>query len=355
MLKVGIIGAGSIATRHLNSYGNNPYAQVVAIADLNEALAKERADEFKIPCYYTDYKEILNDPEIDAVSVVTPTFTHCNITVEALKAGKHVLCEKPPALTVEETRLAVETARETGKLLMFAFVVRFDQSTTFLKDYIDAGKLGQIYHAEVMRLSRYSVLNGWFADKTKSGGGNLMDAAIHQIDLVMYLMGYPKVKEVLGFATTINNDLAGKIKGQASSYISLDQNHYERTIESMASGYVVLDNGARIYIKSGSINFSVSQGLYFELIGKDGGVRAEKFNQEITLLSNVNDYLVESKPIIQSGPTAFETEINHFVDCCINNTPCICEGWQAIELMKIFEGIYQSAVTGKAVSYEAEF
>jgi len=95
MMKVGLIGAGTISKRHLSSYAKNPYAQVVAIADLNEALAKERAEEFGIKHYYTDYKKILENPEIDAVSIVTPTFTHSNIAVEALKAGKHVLCENP--------------------------------------------------------------------------------------------------------------------------------------------------------------------------------------------------------------------------------------------------------------------
>ena len=353
MLKVGIIGAGSISVRHLNAYTQNPHVQVVAIADLNEALAKERAQAYNLEKCYTDYRLILEDNEIDAISIATPTFTHCNITIEALKAGKHVICEKPPALTVKETKLMVETAKETGKLLMFGFVVRFNPATALLKDYIDSGKMGPIYHAEVMRLSRYSVLRGWFADKTKSGGGMLMDAAIHQIDQVMYLMGYPKVKEVLGFATTINNDLAGKIKGQKIGYVSSDQNQLERSIESMSSGYVVLDNGARIYIKAGSINYSVSKGVCIELVGKDGGIKLDG-NSEITMLSNVNDYLVESKPIIESGSVPFESQINHFVDCCINNTPCICEGWQAIELMKIFEGIYQSAETGKAVHYDTE-
>lgn len=350
MVKIGLIGAGNISKNHLRSYAANPYAKVVAIADLNEGLAKERAEEFGIERYYTDYKKILDDEEIHAVSIVTPTFTHSNITIEALKAGKHVLCEKPPALTVKETEQMVKTAEETGKLLMFAFVCRFKHQISFLKEYIDSGKMGQIYHADLMRLGRYNVIDGWFVDKQKSGGGMLMDAAIHQIDEVMYLMGYPKVKEVLGFATDINNDMVGKIKGQSGAYVSLDRNHYERTIESMSSGYVTLDNGAVITIKAGSICYSISNGNYIELIGKDGGMRME--GDEITLLSNINDYMVETKPLTWNGPTAFETEINHFVDCCLNNTPCICQEWQAIELMKIIEGIYQSAATGQSVRYK---
>lgn len=349
MMKVGLIGAGTISKRHLSSYAKNPYTKVVAIADLNEALAKERAEEFGIEHYYTDYKKILDNPEIDAVSIVTPTFTHSNITMEALRAGKHVLCEKPPARTVAETERAVQVAKETGKLLMYAFVCRFMSPTTFLKDYIDAGHLGSIYHVDILRLVRYSVLHGWFTDKEKSGGGILIDGAIHQIDQAMYLMGYPKVKEVLGFTTTVNNDLAGKIKGINATYVSSDINRYERNIESMVSGYVTLDNGAVITIKAGSICYSVTKGVTLELTGKDGGAKLE--GNDLTLLSNVNDYMVESQPIIGNEPVAFEEQINHFVDCCMNNTPCICQGEQAIELMKIIEGIYRSAQEGQSVRY----
>lgn len=353
MLRVGIIGAGSISQKHINAYKQNPHVEITAIADLNETLAKERAEAFGIKHYYTDYKMILNDDEIDAVSIVTPTFTHCTVAVEALKAGKHVLCEKPPALTVEETKLIVDTAKEAGKQIMFGFIVRFNLRTTFLKNHIDAGNMGQLYHAEIMRLRRYNTIGGWFQDKTKSGGGELMDGTIHQIDQVMYLMGYPKVKEVMGFTTTINNDLAGKINGQRSGYASMDVNKYERTIESMSSGYVALDNGAHIYIKSGNISYSVNEGSYIDLLGKDGGARLE--NGELTLVSNMHTYMTESKPIIKDPVgTPFEPEINHFVDCCIHNTPCICEDWQAIELMKIIEGIYKSATTGKSVRYEED-
>lgn len=352
MIKIGLIGAGTISKRHLSAYAKNPYAQVVAIADLNEALAKERAEEFGIEHYYIDYKKILDDPQIDAVSIVTPTFTHTNIAIEAMQAGKHVLCEKPPARTVAETERAVQVAKETGKLLMYAFVCRFMPPTTFLKDYIDAGNLGPIYHADILRVVRYSVLHGWFTDKEKSGGGILIDGAIHQIDQVMYLMGYPKVKEVLGFTTTVNNDLAGKIKGINATYVSSDVNRYERNIESLASGYVTLDNGAVITIKAGSICYSVTKGVSLELTGKDGGAKLE--GNDLTLLTNIQDHMAETKPVIGTEPVAFEEQINHFVDCCVNGTPCLCQGEQAIELMKIIEGIYRSAETGRSVRYDTE-
>lgn len=351
MLKIGVIGAGSIANMHLDSYAKNQDATVVAIADINEALAKEKAERFGVKNYYADYRKILEDDQIDAVSIVTPTFTHCDITVEALKAGKQVLCEKPPAINVEQVERAVAAARESGKLLMWAMPCRFSQEIQFLKKYVDAGKMGRILQAEAVRTNRYSGLGGWYVDKEKSGGGTLMDAAIHQIDEVMYLMGYPKVKEVLGFSTDINKDLYGKIKGTKSSWTSADKNKSNYTIETAASGYVTFDNGACLYVRAGKIMYTVKTGVYIDLVGENGGARFEHFPDVLTMISNVDDYMVESKPIINNSVSMFETEINHFVDCCINNTKCICEDWQGIELIKVIEGIYKSAETGKPVAY----
>lgn len=351
MLKVGIIGAGAIADRHLEAYIRNPHAQVVAIADINVERAKQKAEKYNVPMYCADYKEILEDKTIDAVSIVTPTFTHSNIAIEALKAGKQVLCEKPPAMNVSETEAMVNAAQETGNLLMFAFVLRFNQPTKLMKEQIDSGNMGDILHADIFRLRRYRIVGGWFMDKAKSGGGPLMDWSIHQIDQAMYLMGYPKVKQVLGFATKANNDLIGRIRGidGGGDYTSADAAFKNCTIENMATGYVTLDNGASLYVKTGCIAYSVSYGVSMELIGTKGGVKFE--NEQITMLSNMNDYMVETKPVIENNVNPYDGEVNHFVECCMNHTKCICEGWQAIELMKIIEGIYQSAETGQVVSY----
>lgn len=349
MLKVGMIGAGSISRQHLDAFANNKDAEVVAIADINEALAKETAEIYRIKNYYSDYRKILEDESIDAVSIATPTFTHSNITIEALKAGKQVLCEKPPALNVQEAEASIAAARETGKLLMWELPLRFKQEVQLLKSHIDAGNLGKILQAEAFRVYRYRAVGGWFADKNKSGGGYLIDATIHQIDEVMYLMGYPKVKSILGFSTDVNNHLIGKIKGKNSGYASADKNNYECTIESMASGYVTLENGAVLYIKSGSVGYSIKNGIYIDLIGEKGGARYE--GNELTLLMNMQDYMTELKPDIEIKDNPYEGAINHFVDCCVNGTKCICEDWQGVELMKIIEGIYKSAETGEPIVY----
>ena len=349
MFKVGIIGAGNISRAHLISYNRNPEVEVVAIADLNEALVKERTEAFGVKKYYTDYKDLLKDETIEAVSILTPLFTHHQIVIEALNAGKHVLCEKPPCMTPQQVQECVDTAKSANKLLMWALVCRFRKEMKYLKEHVDAGHLGEIYHAEAVGVERCSMMRGWFVDKERAGGGFLLDGAIHRIDEALYLMGYPKVKMVVGFTTNVNHDLPKKIKGVGVGWASCDTNEYERTVESAASGYVRFENGACLYVKGAGIMYNTRAEGYINLCGDHGGARLEGGN--IELIENVDNYLMESKPIITADINMFDQEINHFVDCCRNGKECIVPGWQGVELMKVINGIYRSAESGQPVYY----
>lgn len=352
MIKIGVIGAGAISLSHLEAYKNNPECKVTAIADLNLLLAQERASQYQIEKVFTDYKDLLKDNEIDAVSIVTPTFTHANIVIDALKAGKNVLCEKPPALTADEVRECAKTAKETGKLLMYAFVCRFRSHIQYLKNYIDSGKMGRFTYAETARISRCIAFNGWFSDKKKSGGF-ILDCAIHELDMALYLMGYPKPKTVLGFSSDINNDLPQKIKSTSSKYKSLDTNNYERTMESFTNANVILDNGACINVKSASVLNTLVPGVYVELCGEKAGARMEPdvSGKELKLLELSDDgYFSETTPVIAPNDI-FSAQINHFIDCLTNKTECICKPEEAVTLVEIINAICESAQTGKAVEF----
>lgn len=124
MLKIGIIGAGSMSQHHIGPYQATGKCEVKAIADLNLDFAKQKAAEFNIPDVYDDYRELLKDESIDAVSIVTPTFTHKQIMLDAIKSGKHILCEKPPALNADEVRECCEAAKKSDKVIMYGLVCR---------------------------------------------------------------------------------------------------------------------------------------------------------------------------------------------------------------------------------------
>lgn len=351
-MKVGIIGAGSISTRHINAYKANANAEIVMIADLNEELAKSRAQEFDIPNYCTNYKELLRDDAIEAVSIVTPTFTHCQIVIDALEAGKHVLCEKPPALTEAEAAKCAEVSKKTGKVLMYGFVRRFALHTDYLLNFRDNGGFGKIYAADITRQLRCSSINGWFVDKKKSGGGMLMDAAIHELDMALYMMGYPKPVSVLGFTTYANKDLPKRVKGVPGDYASINNAGCERTVESAANGFITLENGSCITIRASHIEFCNKEGVSIELLGDKAGVKCEGYFNDFTIVSLDSDgYFTTEKSSLTKEENRFQKEVDHFVDCCVNNTPCIVNPEQAVILMRIMESIYKSAETGKPIVF----
>ena len=351
MMKVGIIGAGTISHSHISAYKNNPECEVVAIADLNLSLAKKRAEEYEIEKVFSDYKELLKDEKIDAVSIVTPTFTHTEIVIDALKSGKNVLCEKPPALTADEVRRCAETAKETGKLLMYALVCRFRSQVQYLKRYIDSGKMGEFVYAEGARISLCTQFGGWFCDKSKSGG-YLHDCAIHELDLILYLMGYPKPKRISGFVSNVNNDLPWKIEG-VSKYNSSDKNNYDKTMESFSCGQIILDNGACVNIKASSVLNALNTGAYIDICAKNAGVRMEPntADKKLELIEIVEGgYFSKAVPVINDN-NPFQEEINHFVDCCKKQTECICKPDEAVALIEVINAIYKSAETGKVIEF----
>lgn len=352
-MKIGMIGAGSISVHHLNAFKANPNAEVVMIADVCEDLAKTRAEAYGIPKYCTDYKELLSDDTIEAVSVATPTFTHCQIVCEALAAGKHVLCEKPPALTAAEAQKNADAAKASGKVLMYGLVCRFSLQAKYLAKYRDEGNFGKIYAAEISRTSRSSSIDGWFIDKTKSGGGMLMDAAIHEVDLALYLMGYPKPKSVLGFTSDVNKDLAHRLVGYGNTgYQTATTEKRERTVESVANGFVTFENGACLTVNTAHIRFVAHPGKWIELAGDKAGARLEGWDNDLSLVTvDPYGYMTNFKPGFNEKANIFQEEIDHFVDCCVNGTPCIITPEEGVTLMTVMEGIYKSAELGKPIEF----
>ena len=347
MFKIGLIGAGHISLKHLNAFKNNPDCEITAIADLNLELAKSRAQEYNIEKVYSDYKEILNDEEIDAVSIVTPTFTHKNIVLEALEAGKDVLCEKPPALNADEVRACEEASKRTGKLLMYAMVCRFRSQTQYLKKYITDGKMGKIVSGECARIFRCHGFEGWFTSR-KRGGGVLIDNVIHELDSILYLMNYPKPKAVLASQTFVNSDLHSKLKSGGAFWASEDKNKYESDVESAISGYVTFEDGTGIYVKAAGTLNSVKTGCYLDISGEKAGARIKDNDLKMLELTDDN-YFVELKPCLADS-SIYQAEVDHFIDC-LKGKECMIKPSEAVTLMEIIDAIYKSADTGLPVVF----
>jgi len=345
-VKVGIIGTGNISKSHIAGYKALENVEICAVCDVNEDRAKECAALNNVKHVFTDYNDMLKLSEIDAVSVCTWNNTHASATIAALKAGKHVLCEKPMAMNREEAESMSRTAKKSGKILMVGFVRRFGNDTKILKEFIDSGMLGDVYYTKATYLRRSGFPGGWFGDSQRSGGGPLIDLGVHVIDLVSYLMGGPKAVSVLG--VTFNKLGARKNIKLTKGYSSADSGDIF-DVEDLAVALIKFDNGAVLNIETSfSLNLKKDMGS-IELFGTKSGARLDP---GLEFYSELNDYLVDITPACDTALSftgLFEKEIAHFIDCAAKGTPCISPAEAGVELMRIIDGAYESARTGREV------
>ncbi len=348
-LRVGIIGSGNISACHLGGYKALPdLVEIVANCDIDEEKAKAYAENNGIPHFYKDYNDMLAKEQLDAVSVCTWNAAHAEATIAALQAGCNVLCEKPMAMNAKEAVAMKSAAEQNGKLLMIGFVRRFGNDADILKNFINAGTMGDLYFAKATYLRRSGCPGGWFGDKRYSGGGPLIDLGVHVIDLCRYLAGGPKPVSVYGVTyNNLGDNRADNKKDWVSkSNLGID---FRYTVEDFATALIRFDNGLTMNVEA-SFNLNIKQDTgNIELFGTKAGARIDP---QIEFFSDMNKMFVDIKP---AGNTAldfdglFNREIRHFVDCVRDGIPCISPAEDGVTLMRILDAIYESAATGSEV------
>jgi len=269
-IRIGIVGCGFIANgKHLPSMARFADVEVVAFCDLIIEKAQASAQRFGAPdaLVCTDYRDLLKRDDIDAIHVCTPNSSHAEITVAALKAGKHVMCEKPMAKTAAQAKEMLDAYKSTGKLLTIGYQNRFRDDSQLIKRLCDNGDLGDIYLGKAFATRRRGVPTwGVFMDKEKQGGGPLIDLGTHALDLTLWMMQNYEPETVLG--STFNK--IGKMGSPANSMGPWDPAKYE--VEDSAFGLVRMKNGATIFLEaSWAINMVVSNEAMTMLCGTKGG------------------------------------------------------------------------------------
>ncbi len=346
-LKVAVIGCGGISQYHLDGYKNIDGVEIYALCDINEKNLKSKGETYGVERLYTDYNEMLKLEEIDAVSVCTWNAAHKECTVAALKAGKHVLCEKPTAMSKEEALEMKKAAEESGKILMIGFVRRHGNDCAVLKDFIDAGALGDIYYAKATYLRRNGNPGGWFGNKELSGGGPLIDLGVHVIDLVKYLMGNPKPVSVYGVTYQKLFDRP-EIKA-AKGYTSKSGVSGICNVEDLASALIRFDNGATLAVEASfSLNIKENVGS-IEMFGTKGG---SKMDPDLEIFNDMNGYLTNvsfNAPTALSFDGLFQNEINHYIACIRGEAENIAPIEDGVDIMAILDAVYESARTGHEV------
>ena len=352
-LKIAVIGCGGISNCHLGGYSRNPNVEIYALCDINRARAEEKAAKYGVPLerVFDDKDKMLAAlPEIDAVSVCTWNNAHAECTIAALNAGKHVLCEKPMAMNAAEAIAMKAAAEKSGKLLMIGFVRRHGNDAAVVRDFVDAGYFGDIYYAKAQYLRRNGNPGGWFGDKSRSGGGPLIDLGVHVIDYVRYLKGKPKAVSVYG-ATYQKLFNRPHIKKTHEGYIAARDTSQDTPpcdVEDMATALIRFEDGTSMAIET-SFSLNAQPEGKIELFGVKGGARIDS---DIHLYGEMNDRLVNieiDSAREMSFDDMFRAEVDHFIDCVLNGTECIAPAEDGVELMRILDGIYESARTGHEV------
>lgn len=356
-LKVGIIGCGAIAVKkHLPGLQKLNSVDIVAFCNRNILKAKTAAREFgtadaKI---YGDYREMLKDATIDVVHVCTPNASHAEITIAALEAGKHVMCEKPMAKTSEEAKRMLAVAEKTNKKLSIGYNNRFRADSQYLYKAVKRGDLGEIYYAKALALRRRAVPTwGVFLDAEKQGGGPLIDIGSHALDLTLWMMDNYKPHVVMG---SVYHKL-GRKKGVANAFGPWDPQAFE--VEDSAFGFIKMHNGATVTLESSwALNtLDVGEGKC-SLSGTEGGadmmdglrIHGEDFGK----LYTTNVELNPENVAFFEGKTenAEDLEMRTWIEAILNDSEPVVKAGEALVVTQILEAIYESAKIGRAVYFD---
>lgn len=349
---VAVIGCGTIANaQHGPAYSKNPKARLAWCVDIiperAEAFAKAFGDEGTKAC--ADYHDMLKDPTVEAVSVCVPNYLHAPITIDCLRAGKHVLCEKPAAMNFVEALQMKAAADQSGRILNIGVVNRFNTSVNKVRDMIAAGELGEVYHVYCSFRSHRSIpgLGGPFTTKALAGGGVLIDWGVHFLDLINYCIGAPAVRAVSGAAYS-------KLGTNMKEYVFTDMwagpPDYSGTydVEEFITG-MVRTAGPTITLNGAWAQNIAENGMFIEFLGDKAGVKLQ-YGSNFTVYGTKDGMLTELTPKFKFEDM-FYAEIDAFLQCTEDGSKIRSNIDEVLVTAQMMDGLYESAATGREVVY----
>jgi predicted dehydrogenase len=314
-------------------------AEIIAVSDLVQANLDRAKENWGISKTFNDYNEMLEMDELEAVLVCTPTGVHGAPTVAALKAGKHVLCEKPMEAKLGPATEMVRAAHENGKILMVALKLRYSPQVIKAKEIVDTGALGDIYYVETVADRRRGNPGGSFIRKATAGLGASADIGIYALDTALYLMGHPKPVAVSGIASnelSLNNTWNPALK--------------ETEVEDFAVGWVLFDNGARMVFKTcWCMNMDSLGGTIF--LGKQAGLRLGVMEvrgpQEGVTVYGDEDGQIKDETFTEfESVDVFQREDQAFIDAVREGKPSPIDPDGVLLTNVIIQGVIDSSEAG---------
>lgn len=349
-MKVAVIGCGMIAkTQHIQHYHDNAKAEIKYLVDPLEDRAKELAAAFNVPFTSADYRAILEDDEVEAVSICTPNDTHAPIAIACLNAGKHVLCEKPAALNMVQVREMKEAANRNNRILNIGVVNRYATGVNKIKQMIANGELGRLYHVYCSFRAHRAIpgLGGPFTTKSKAGGGVVIDWGVHFLDLIFYSLGQPSIRTVSG---EIYGELAKDMKEYAYVDMWAGPPNYSGTydVEDFVTG-LVRTSGPSISLNGAWAQNIGESAMFVEFLGDKAGIKLDYFSGDFKIYSAKDGTLFESSPSFAKADK-FASEIDDFLQSAAANEKGRANIDQVMVTSEVMEAIYRSAELGKEIS-----
>ncbi len=357
-LRIGIIGTGGIAGSHIASYKKQPDVEVVAGADLIPGKAEKFFKDNEVEAKaFTDYKEMIDTMNLDAVSVCTYNRTHAECTIYALEHGLPVLLEKPMTVTLEEAIAIREAEKKSGKIVSVGFQPRFDANMQMIKKIVQSGELGRIYYVQTGGGRRHGIPVSWsetFIENDKAGLGALGDIGCYSIDLVMNALGNPKPLTVTGTAT----DYFGTTP-EAYAQVGKPECAKKFSVDDFASAYIRLEGGI-------ILDFRIAWYMHLDtpgdtiIMGTKGSLRIPStdcwngsFNKPMTIYHDVAGEPVETVvPLLPATPDLFDRKIRSFLNAVITGGEAPVPTSQIIYNQAILDGIQRSSDCGHEVEIE---
>jgi len=358
-LKIAVIGTGMIATAgHIPAWKNKAdEVEIVAVADINEERARLVADNEGIHYAFGDWKKMLENVDVDIVSVCTPNVYHREQSIAAVKAGAHVLCEKPVSTSYRDAVEMFDTADAEGRYLFICQSLRFYNNMMAAKEFVDDDRLGEVYFAEIIGMRRRGIPTwGQFHMKAHSAAGPVFDLGVHQLDGLLWLLGNPRVTAVSAQTyTKIGNRDEGLKTSLAESGAPLGvltprpYDYREFDVEDLAAGFIRMGNGAVVNFKVSWAANITKESFNTMILGTKGGLNLDPF----MLSTNMGSYQVDVTPKIPADPDihfyGHWNAVDHFLRVIREEEEPIVERAEVLNNMQALDAIYRSAAEGKEV------
>ena len=352
MKTIAIIGCGRIARQaHVPSLSKMDDIRIKYACDLILSKAEAmKADFPKIENVITDCQVAFDDPEVEAVFVLTPNYAHYTVTMAALKAGKHVFCEKPITTSYALSVEMAEEARKQGKMLNIGVCNRYHKSVELLEEMNREGKFGNIYHIYCSFRAHRSIpgLGGAFTTKAQSGGGVLIDWGVHFLDLILYILGGAKLKNITADAY---NEMAKDMKsyrykpGSMWAEDTADTENGTNDVDDFISGYIRTDKASISFNGAWAQNIA-KKDTYIDFLGDKGGVRLDYCGH----FTFFKDDLTEERPEFDI-PDMYYREDADFLDACETGRRNRSHISEILESAKLLDAIYQSAEERREIAF----